>query len=156
MPQGIISHVGIPIELLRIIFGRHHRIRADEPAKRNAVKSRPIIIQAPQRRSVLLPLPGETAIRRHTAAGIAGPRLTIGIILHLADLGPARAEGEARAAEMIAGEVGDRIAATGLLPHGHARAAREVVTAPDLTGGWGALHAGRKQRSGQTGAPTPQ
>ncbi len=79
----------------------------------------PIVIQAPQRRTVLLPLPREAAIRRHAAV----PRLAIGIILHLAVLVPARVEGEAGAAEMIAGEVSD--AAT--LPHGEARAPREVV-----------------------------
>ena len=66
-------------------------------------------------------MPGEAPIRRHAAPTV--PRLAIRIILHFAELGPARVEGEAGAAQMVANEVRQHAA----LPRRNARAAREVV-----------------------------
>ena len=46
VPQRIIPHIRIPVQVLRVAGVRHNRVRADEPTQCGIVEARLVVVQA--------------------------------------------------------------------------------------------------------------
>jgi len=75
VPQRVIPHVAVPVEVLRVARVGYNSVGLDKPPQRRIVVARPVVVQP---RAVIQPLAGELVGRGYSAAARGPIREVLG------------------------------------------------------------------------------
>ena len=109
--QGIVSHIRVAVEALRIARTQHDRIGRLEPAAARLVETRAVVVQPEAR---LAALAGEAILGAQAAPAAA--RAAVGIVARLAGSRPGRVRGQGGRVEVVAVQVRSLSAPDGSTP----------------------------------------